>query len=237
MPSPALDGVLKRQSEKIDDFFNYTSGTTGGTSVLTDSGTAAVVADVNNGILRLLPSDGTVADNDEAYVYGTTKNWTITAGKTICFSSTFKITEGNTDDANVLIGMNSSIAANTLLDDGGGPPASYTGFGIFKVDGGTYWNVESSIAGTQQTNQTTIPVVSGTWVNFRAELVMVSSTVAEVTYWIDGQIALDFTTNRAIKHTITLGTAAAMTWFVGAKNGGANQETLDVDFVHVTQTR
>lgn len=59
----------------IESDFTETLNTTNlYVATLTDSGTATVV-DAAKGILPIVPSDGTVADNDEAYVQTKIESW------------------------------------------------------------------------------------------------------------------------------------------------------------------
>ena len=73
-------------------------------------------------------------DNDEAYA-STGENILFTAGKPVYIGCKIRLSEANTDDANWLFGLTDQGGANTLQDNGAGPPASYSGAVIFKVDG------------------------------------------------------------------------------------------------------
>jgi hypothetical protein len=234
IPNSQTGGTLRRQFAVEDDFVTYVTGDVW-SSVVTDSGTVATL-DAAGGILRLLPSDGTIADNDEAYVKSTKEVALFAVDKPLAIFGRIKITEANVDDSNVAFGCMDAVAADSILDNGGGPKASYSGAVIFKADGDTYWSVESSIGATQTTNKTSLLVSSGAFVDFRIEAQPVGSDVF-VTYFADGTLLRDFTTNEPIKHTVALGTPTEMNVFAGVKNGGANQETLDVDYIAFTATR
>ena len=118
------------------------------TTVVSDSGTVAV-GDAANGVVVLTPSDGTVADNDEAYLKGANETFKFAADRPTIVEAYIQFTEANVDDANVIFGLKDAVAANSVLDDGGGPAASYSGMLFFKVDGSNNWQCEHSIAGTQ----------------------------------------------------------------------------------------
>lgn len=199
------------------------------TATLTDSG-AITALTTHGGGVAITPSDGTVADNDEAYLGWTNKNIVPTNLKPIVFQTVIQYTEGNTDDANVIAGMLSTSAANALLDDGGGPPASYTGLVFFKTDGDTVWQVESSVGGTQTTTRLTaansldqVAKTAGGSARqtLRIEFIPFSSTQADVLFFIDGVAVA--------KHLWTYTSAVAMSPVVGLKNGAnTTVETLNV---------
>ena len=238
-----LDGIPPRLELRNlfyveDDFTNDLDTNIWGT-VLTDTGTATVV-DGAKGILPLVPSDGTVADNDEAYAKGANEVFLFAADKPIVFEALVQFTEANTDDANIIVGMKDAVAANSLLDDGGGPAASYSGMVFFKVDGDTVWQCETSLAGTQTTTQLTATNANNlskkaqtaggaTYQRLRIEFLPYSSTNAYVNFYIDGvQVA---------SHDFIYTSATEMQLCFGVKNGGANLETLNVDYVVAAQQR
>jgi len=211
------------------------------TTVATDAG-AAAVADGAKGILAITPSDGTVADNDETYIKSTIEIFKFAAGKPLLFEALVQFTEGATDDANVIVGVKDAVAANTLLDDGGGPAASYSGAVFFKVDGGTLWQVESSIAGAQTTSTTDVTAGGAAYQKLRLEYRPISATQGEVVYFIDDQQCQTApsggTIKNAIKHIVTFATATEMQVCIGMKNGAVTTvETLNVDYVGCDQLR
>lgn len=199
------------------------------TSVLTDSGSVTLLTTHGGGI-AITPSDGTVADNDEGYVSFTNKNIVPTNLKPIVFQSTIQFTEGNTDDVNILVGLSSTGAANALLDDGGGPPASYSGLVFFKVDGGNNWWVEASVGGTQTTVELTarnsltrkaVTAGGSAKQTLRIEFIPFSSTQAQVLFYVDGECVYD------MLWTYTSVVAVAPTF--GIKNGAnTTVEALNV---------
>lgn len=199
------------------------------TATLTDSGTTVALTTHGGGV-ALTPSDGSVTNNDENYLSWTNKNIVPTNLKPIVFQSEIQFTEGNTDDANIIVGLSSTSAANALLDDGGGPPASYSGMVFFKVDGGTNWNVECSVGGTQTTAELTainsydkIAKTAGgsSKQKLRFEFIPYSSTKAQVHFYIDNVhvYTIDWTYTSVV----------AMAPIFGIKNGAdTTVETLNV---------
>lgn len=215
--------------ELEDDFFHYVDADDW-TLTASNSGTAAV-GDAVGGQLTLSPSDGTVADNDESYLHSTAEIFKIAAGKPIYFQARVTQTEAATDDANWIVGLSDTVAADTLQDDGDGPPASYDGVVFFKVDGETEIFAESSNAGTQSTtaNGSGIAVTSGTQMKLEIFVIPTSATSATV-YFLINDVLLD-------THTITIAGLAEMHVLFGAKNGGSSHDTLVIDYVLVRQAR
>lgn len=206
-------------------------------STLTDLG-SATINDAAGGILALDPSDVTVADNDEAYIGSVSEAFLFANDKPLLFEARVQFTEANTDDANIIVGVKDAVAANTLLDDGGGPAASYSGAVFFKQDGQTVWSVETSIAGTQTTTQLTaansldgLAKTAGgaSYQTLRIEFEPFSSTQANVLFWIDDVLVA--------KHIFTYTSATEMQAFAGVKNGDTNLETLNVDYIACYQLR
>lgn len=199
------------------------------TATLTDTGTVTALTTHGGGV-AITPSDGTVADNDEAYLGGTIKNIVPTNQKPIVFQAIVQYTEGATDDANVIVGLSSTSAADALQDNGGGPPASYSGLVFFKVDGGTTWNIEASVGGTQTTVELTaansltkrVQTAGGSAKQtLRIEFMPITSTLADVLFYIDGVLVY------SMQWTYT--SVVAMAPIFGLKNGAATTvETLNV---------
>lgn len=227
----------------FDDFDHFVTADRW-TSVLTDSGTA-VVQDEAGGVINLTASDGTVADNDEAYIHTTSEIFEILSGRPILLEARIKFTEQNTDDANILFGLIDGVGANTLQDNGAGPKASYSGACFFKADGDTVWSVENSDSTTQKTTQLDgdhAPVIGsnfaadaqtaggGVWETLRIEIRPTDVGKANVMFWKDGA--------PVAKHTdqdYSNATQAAVV--LGVKNGGGNNEVLSVDYVSAWQKR
>lgn len=207
-----------------------------GFSVIAPDNGTVTVNDAANGILTITPSDSTAADNDEIYVYRAIEEFLFASDKPFIFYTRMKYSEANTDDANVIAGLVSGVAVNTLLDDGGGPPASYSGAVFFKADGSTVFSFETSLAGTQTTTVLQDAGGSASYREFQIEFRPLTSTLAEVIPFIDGVQCLD-TNGLPVKHTLTFTGATEMAAVLGIKNGFTNAETLYVDYVQARQLR
>jgi hypothetical protein len=228
-----------RNQFTIQDDFTRDVDSADWVTTLSDSGTASV-GDAAGGIIALVASDGTVADNDEAYIESANEVFKFAADKPLLFEARVQFTEANTDDANILVGLMDAVAANSLQDNGAGPPASYSGAVFFKIDGGTVWQTETSLSTTQTTNELTSTNVNNlskkaqtaggsAYQVLRIEYMPYSSTNAYVTFFVDGVAVA--------QHDYVFTSATEMQIALGVKNGGANLETLNVDYVSCSQER
>lgn len=220
-------------SFKVEDFdgtshvFNETEAD--------DNATVALDADGLDG--RILLSVAT-DDNEEAYIY-TNELFKFASRKPFSVYGRFQYAEAATDDANVVFGViEGGGTANTLLDDGGGPPADYDGACIFKVDGGTRWNFETSDGATQKTTELDATAGGSNFVTMGIDFCPLDSGEIEVTPWIDSaggnnlQQCREYDANPRVpyvKHTRTFAGTGEMALVFGIKNGGANSEVLTVD--------
>lgn len=217
-----------------EDFLEFVSG-----DLFTDTSadTGAAVANIDGaGGLVTLTTGGT--DNNECYLLTTKELFKFANDKPLVFETRLQYAEANTDDANVAFGFMNAVGANSILDDGGGPKADYSGAVFFKVDGGTRWQVESSLGTSQTTTDLTaansrdrlVKTAGGSaYQTFRIEVITTSSTTAEVSFYIDGTLVA--------KHELTYTSATEMMAFVGVKAGGANSEVVTVDYISAYQLR
>lgn len=228
--------TMARVVEFFDDFIEEIDTTNRYTATLTDTG-SAVVGNGVSGIVVITPSDGTVADNDEAYLGLRNLVFTPAAGKTFVMRARMQYSEANIDDANVAVGFTSSVAANTLVDDGGGLRASGTTFAFYKVDGGTAWAVESRNQTAVYRNTTTVTAGGSAYVEFQVMLHEITTTHLIASYFIDGKPVVDATTGFPVWHKVAYASADPVTPFVALKNGSANAETLNVDYLYAKTNR
>lgn len=174
-------------------------------------------------------------DNDEAYVHSNCEVFKFLASKHLWFEAQLKLTEANTDDANIIVGLSENVGADHLLDNGGGPPANYDGVCFYKVDGTMAWGFETSVAAAQVTTASLVTHVS--------------ANIFRLGFWARPTSATAFSVMPFYKN-ITAGTAGAfgtphtmalgggeMEAFFGVKAGGANEEAIEVDYIFVAQQR
>lgn len=210
-----------------DDFFDLNVVATTGKYVVTKDGSVAASINDRHGGWASLPCD--VNDNDEFYAASIGESWLFQASKPIWFEAKVELTEANTDDANIIVGLSDANGANTLLDNGAGPPASYSGAVFFKVDGTLAWQFETSNAGTQVTNATVGAYASGTAARVGFVFDPADGTTGSITPYFNGV--------EGTAHAITLASLTEMNLVIGLKAGGANAEALKVDWVQVLAVR
>lgn len=213
------------------------------TAINTDAGSCSV-GDAQGGVMAIVPSDGTVADNDESYLHTTNELFLFDTSRPIILEALVQFTEANTDDANIMFGLMSGVAANALLDDAGGPAADDNSALFYKVDGGTAWICETSCGtdSSTQTKDTTDETAGGSaYQRLRIEVAgSQESGYVDVTFYVDTLLArIDSATRRPqdklIKHKLNIASASEMAVVFGAKNGGANNETFNAKYVGAYQ--
>jgi hypothetical protein len=207
------------------------------TSLAADSGSSVAIVAGDNGVLALTTG---ATNNNEAASYSTNKLWTIAANKTIWMECSIQYSEAATSAANVAVGFASAFGANLLVDDGAGPAANFSGCLIYKVDGGTVWKVVSSIGTSQLINTSTTTAGGAAFQKLGVEIVPVTSTVAEVSFFVNDVPLYDAaitSRNQAIKHQLTYTSAAAMNVGSYVKDGSGTGEVLNVDWLAWSKTR
>lgn len=191
-----------------------------------DGAVVPALLDEASGVMSL-PTGAT--DNDEHYLSSIAENWLFAANKPLWFEARVALTEANTDDANLIVGLSDTVGANSLLDNGGGPMASYDGAVWFKVDGGTVWQFETSNAATQVTTASAGAFVSNTWYRVGFVFDPGAGTTGEITPYLNGVAGTP--------QAITLAGLEEMHILLGAKAGFTNAETLRCDYVQVLAVR
>lgn len=203
---------------------------------VTDSGTVAMGDDVN-GVATLTPSDGTVADNDEAYLASPNEVFKFGTNRSIYGRAKLRFTEVTATIANVAFGFQNAVGANSLVDDGAGPKTSGSTLAIFKVDGGAVWKCTSACNGTATTSTSTTAAVAAT--DYLLEIICNDwdGVSMEVSFKVDGSYLKD-SSNNIIKHTVAIASATEMQMWAGIKLGAiTNNDTLLVDYMDGVQTR
>lgn len=218
-----------RQQFKFHDDFLGGLNTFMWTATLTDTGTATV-GDAASGILPVTPSDGTVADNDEAYVTTKQEVFLFAADKPFVGGARIKFTETTATIYNCFVGFGNAMVADTLVDNGGGMRASGSIAAIYKIDGGTNWVCTTRNNGVVSTNTSSLAAASASYQNLEIEVLPFSSTQVKVVFRVDGVPLKDSTTGLPIVHTVTVASATEMQFGFGAKLGAAtNNDVLNVD--------
>lgn len=205
-----------------------------GLKVIATDGGAVAVADGVNGILSLTPSDSTAGDNDEIYLCTDTELFKLASGSTFEAECSMKYAEASTDDANVFFGFMSTVAADSLVDNGAGPQATGDYIGFWKVDGGTQWYVGVQSNGTATPTADTLgsPLTtagSTTYKKLHIKVVCKSSTYAQATFSVDGVVIGDI--------HFAYASATEMALAVGLKNGTTTAETLYLEYLGYANAR
>jgi len=197
-------------------------------------GGAATMTDAAGGVLSMTAGTGT--DNFDNYLKSTSEIFKFADDKPGAVSARLKYTEANVDDANVAFGVMDAVAQDAILDNGAGMKASFSGAVIYKVDGGLTWRCISSIGATRTDTASAKSSISANFQGLRIEWKPLTSAVCQVAFFGDnadgtGWELLKDANNRDIVHTLDMTSATEMNVFVGAKNGGANVETVLIDLV------
>lgn len=214
----------------FDDYVNVAiddiAGGSTGFAVQTDAIGTSGVEDGAGGWLEINATD---TDNNETYFSSATEAFTFETDKKLIFKCKVKLTEANTDDANWIIGLSNQVGANTLQDDGAGPPATYDGAVFFKVDGTMKIQFETSNAGTQVTNATLADFVSASTYTLAMIYDYGDGTTGTVTPYVNG--------TAGTAHNITIAGLEEMHIVAGVKAGDTNAESLLVDYIGISQER
>ena len=227
-------GLERPSSFQVFDDFNWLVTAHNWTTLVADGGTSATVSTTFGGVVPLVTG---ATDNNEAAVYMTNAQFLLAANSNTYGEIRAKYAEANTDDANVFLGFASAPGANLLVDDGAGPRTSGTIIGFYKVDGGTAWICYTRSNSVVYSNTTQITAGSTAYAIFGIEIVELNSLTATVVFKIDGQLLRDATTGAVIRHNIAVASATAMGLVAYVKAGGANSETLNVDYMGATAAR
>jgi hypothetical protein len=224
------DALRNVDTMHVFDHFTSDQSDLYGIDTVTDSGTVAIGDDVG-GVVTLTPSDGTVADNDEAYLATPNELFKFGTNRAIYGTARVKFTEVTATIANVAFGFQNAVGANSLVDDGAGPKTSGSTLAIFKVDGGAVWKCASACNGTATTSTSTAAATAATWYVLEIICEDWDGVSMKVTFKVDGQYLKDSTTSEIIRHTVAIASATEMQMFAGIKLGAiTNNDTLLVDY-------
>lgn len=229
LPANLRTGRRAALFEIDDDFDHWVDGDLW--TETADAGATGTtgVTDAVNGVMSVF-CDGD--DNDEAYLHTTYEVALFADDKPFFFEARVALSEANTDDANVFVGLSSAALANTLTDNGAGPPATYSGACFYKVDGGTAWAAEVSDGSTQTavTLSTSTFPGDGTFQRLGIEFVPTAANTADINFYLDGVLvgtASDFDYSNATEMHLVF----------GVKAGGANEEELKIDYATFSKVR
>jgi hypothetical protein len=212
----------------FDHFANDQVDTIGGVDTVTDSGTVAM-GDAAGGQIVLTPSDGTVADNDEAYYATPNEVFLFATGKNLYGRCRFKFAEVAAGVANVAFGFMNAVGANAIIDDGAGLKVSGSTAGVYKVDGEQVFRVVTANNSASTVTKTNRAAVAATWYDVEIFGTDNGDGTWVFTFKVDGEYLRD-ANNAIIRHAVTIASATEMQMFLGVKLGAAtNNDTLTAD--------
>lgn len=225
------------QMELWDDFLAYVD-TQVWTKTVASVGTVGMQANTAGGILQLATP---ATQNASANISTTNAVFKLAAGRPFYFEALINYVEAATNQAGIAVGLSSVTSATLLTDSTGVPNSNFSGMLIYKQTGDTTWRCVSS-NGTTQSLNTSLSSSQPTTTTDQQLLAIAGRDVDgsnfEITFFLNGQPLLDATSHRPIKHTVAIASIAAMKPVVVCKaEGGANAETLNLDYVFAVQRR
>lgn len=214
----------------FEEFYNGTVDSTVVWQWTADVGThTKAVADSLGGLLKI---EAKTTDNNECYIYGRGEPIRFRADKPFWFEAEVRVAAvaDSTYADNIIVGIMSAGGANTLQDNGAGPPANYDGAVFYIPDqpgtGSTYWNTETSTTTSQETTNSVLARTAATWYT----LSIIWDGDDSVYFYIDGVLEATHTTYYANDNT-------SCTFVAGCKTGVAGTTGLEVDYIKFMQVR
>jgi len=186
--------------------------------------------DAKGGVLSIATQPTVPALNDEVYYSSLRELFLFDNPGKIWFEARVKLTEANVDDANIVVGLSNNVGAGLLIDGSGGILATgVDGALFFKRGNTTVWQYVTSNNTPIATDTDIGDFDDATWTKLGFVYVPGNSTTGTIIYGLNNV--------RAGAHEITLTGLEEMHVVFGVKTGGANLETLLVDYVRVIQER
>jgi hypothetical protein len=201
------------------------------TAINNDGGSVAI----GDGYPGAMAITATTTDNDQTWVKGTAEHYKFVNNKPLYMKAVVKLTESNTDDANVFVGMANAVADDHLQDNGAGPPASSSHICFFKVDGGTVWQAEISDAAEQDTDTSAGSFTSGSWHKLEFWFWPTGSATAEANFYVDDTLGAELVVDGGTNGLTDYASATDMQLALGVKCGGGNPEVLYARLVEAVQ--
>lgn len=225
---------MRRQTFGISDHFEDALVSGDRWTVTTENSGAVNNIDGAGGQITIVSG---ATDNNETYLESTKEIFLFANGKPLRAACRIKYSEASGSAANVGWGLMNAPGADSILDDGAGLKASYSGASFYKVDGGTNWIVEASLATTRY-GQTTLTAANSLDKLAKAaagssfqwheiEVVPISSTQARVDFFIDSV--------HVASTLMTYTSATEMALWAGVKTGSGNALTATIDYLGCEQ--
>lgn len=213
---------------KVWDDFLFDQSDTQAVDTIPDTGTV-LMGDDPNGVATLTPSDGTVADNDEAYL-ATPNEWLkFGTNREIYMRFKFSYTAVVAADPNWAVGAQNAVGANSIADNGGVKTSGST-LAVEKKDGETKFRFTTACNGTAVTTLSNKTMAAAT--NYVVEIQCKDHDGVNMyaTAKVNGEYLKD-SNNLVIRHEVPIASATEMQMFAGVKLGAAtNNDTLLLDY-------
>jgi len=233
LPAMYLDRTRRGEIRFFDDFFCLDQTATVGDWTFAGDATGTQLAtDGKGGELSILTHSD---DEDESYLSSYNEPFIFNTTDRVSFACRCRLTEANTDEANIIIGLSDTVGADSMVDAGAGPMASFDGAVFYKVDGTMTWGFCTSNAAAQTKTANVVTFTSASQYVVGFEYDPADGVTATITPWIYNETTGVMTIGTA--HELTIAGLQEMHVLLGAKAGGTNAETLVVDYVDVAQER
>lgn len=224
----------------FDDFHGFLTAQSGASyTVVTAVDGTVLLGDAAGGVVTIANGTATIADNEDCYLAREPEGFLMAASRPLRFGARLKFTEVSTNTCNVIAGLTDAVAANLLVNDGGGPKTSGSTLAFFKKDGNLNWHIHASLSTTQTTVELTAansldkiahPAGASTHAWLEIEFLPKDSAKADVIFYIDGTPVYKIT-------DFTFTSATEMQAVVGCKGGTAAAMAVDVDALYCYQAR
>jgi len=219
--------IINQSSTLFDDFYNYTTANLW-TSVAGSSGTSVAAAPDK----LLLTTAAT--NNDLQGVRSTLASFTYTSGVAMLAETYMTVLNQATNTQNVFFGFSSTTSLTST--DGAVPTASMTNALIMKLDGESYWRVQTSNATAKSNNLSTTPATDGNYI-LHIDIFNFDGLNAGVSFSVNGVALLDSVTGLQIVHKVPYSAAAAMYVIAMTQAGSANVQTQSHDYITASKFR
>lgn len=228
MFSLSENGDLANEFVLYDEFFKLDTAATNGLWASVNDGATGTLAvvDRKGGWINVPTA---AADNDYQYLTSAGEHFIFDTTSTVLFQAKVRLTEANTDDANIVIGLSDTVTAGIIANDGAGVASSFDGALWYKVDGGTVWQFATSNATAQVKNTSAATFTSGSDYVLGFLYSPMDAVTGKVQPFINGSFLTP--------HSITISGLEEMHAILGVKAGGSSAETLGIDYVYVRQSK
>ena len=240
---PEIARLAPLQYGFFDDFQGFlTADSTAYYTVVTAVDGTVLLLDATAGGVAILSATATASGNEDTYLVREPESF-IFSTKPFVFEALVQITEDDTNQNNVFVGLTNAAAADLLVNDGAGVRVTGNTVGFYKVDGGLNWHVyardedDALVVTTELTAANSLDgavhVASGAakqQLNF--EWIPRAGTLGDIVWSIDG-VAVFKTTDFDFGANVTSMQAAA-----GVKDGDSDDlVTLNLFYWFCYQVR